>query len=478
MYRSATSKYPAIIIFTFLVLVSLAISYLMTRYGIIVAPAALLFVVGTLMMIAIVKEYRIGLYVVFFIGGFMFYFDRALDITFPLGTVYDAVAGLTFVALFISQKQRDWSLFANSVTAALLIYLIYQMLQLFNPNAVSPLGWIVSLRNNVSFLLYVVLFQYFSSVRSVKTFTTLWLIFAGIVAVYGLYQEYFGLADFELRWVNKDPERYKLYFIWGHMRKFSILSDPAAFGMFMAFSALASLVLAMGPFRPMQKIGFLLLAITMIMSMSYSGTRTATAMLAAGVAFFIMLTLHNPKILMGSAVVVFIFIVLMVGPFYSAPINRMRSTFTPSEDASMSVREMKRLARQPYVQSHPIGGGVYTTGLNGIRYAAGHPLADGIDPDSGFLLTALETGWIGLLVMLGLFFTVLVKGISSYYAMNDPQLKMYVLAYIVPFLALTVAHYAQDAVFQKPANLIFLSTYALVVKISSLEKQPAQEALA
>jgi hypothetical protein len=137
----------------------------------------------------------------------------------------------------------------------------------------------------------------------------------------------------------------------------------------------------------------------------------------------------------------------------------------------MAVRDYKRLSFQQYIQTHPIGGGLYTVGHNGERYAPGHPLAGKWDPDSGYLLTALETGWIGLLIFQGLFFLVLLQGINNFFAMKDPVLRTYILVFIVPFLALSVAHFTQDAMFYKPTNIIVYATYAVVVKLRTFEKK-------
>ena len=137
----------------------------------------------------------------------------------------------------------------------------------------------------------------------------------------------------------------------------------------------------------------------------------------------------------------------------------------------MAVRDVKRLRFQEYIQTHPIGGGLYTVGQNGDRYSPGHELAGKWDPDSGHLLTALETGWIGLLIFLGLFFMVMLQGINNFFALKDPVLRTYILLYIVPFLALSVAHFTQDALFHKPTNIVVYATYALVIKIRSFEKK-------
>jgi hypothetical protein len=151
--------------------------------------------------------------------------------------------------------------------------------------------------------------------------------------------------------------------------------------------------------------------------------------------------------------------------------SRLRSTFRGGNDPSMAVRDIKRIRFQEYVQTHPIGGGLNSVGNIGLRYSPGHELAGEWEPDSGYLLTALESGWIGLIIFMTMFFVVLRSGINNFFSMNDPVLKTYLLAYIVPFMALSVAHFTQDAMFTKPMNVIIVATYALVYRIPALQKK-------
>jgi putative inorganic carbon (HCO3(-)) transporter len=472
MYLNRAGKVSAFLVFLLLLLLSVGVTYLIAYKGILAGPLVLIGLAGVFLLGVILHDYKVGFYFLFGMGMFMFYVDRIVHIPIPMGIVYDALAAFIFIALFIQNKgDRDWTLFRNPITIAFVIITSYQLLQFFNPNAVSHVAWLVTLRNNVSFLLYVVCFQLFSTLKDVKRFTTVWMVMAGIVGFYGLYQEYVGLTAFEWRWLNSSEERLSLYLIWGKLRKFSMLSDPSSFGLFMAMSTLASAALAMGPFKPLHRIGYGFLSMVFFMSMSYSGTRTAMAMVAIGVAFFIIMTLQNKRTLIMATAIVFVGVVVLVGPFYGGTVNRIRSTFKPSDDPSMVVRDNKRTRMQHYILTHPIGGGLGTTGLNGQKYSPGHYLAGGWDPDSGYLSAALEMGWVGLTIFLVFFFIVIARGVNNYFALKDPLLKTLTLVYIVPFLAITVAHFTQDAMFQKPVNILVIVTYAMVVRIPSFEKK-------
>jgi putative inorganic carbon (HCO3(-)) transporter len=471
MITNRTIKFPASAIFALLLLISLAVAYLIADQGIVMGILVLLASVGVLLVGAVLKDYRIGFYFIFLMGVFMFYVDRIADISFPMGTVYDGLVALVFLSLFMEKKNHDWTLFKNPVTIMFAILIAYQVLELFNPSANSFVAWLVSLRNNISFFIYVICFLMFSSLKEITRFTTVWMAVALVVALYGIYQHFFGLTASEIAWMNKKPERIGLYIIWGQLRSFSFLSDPSSFGLFIGAGALAAMVLAMGPFKILYRIGFALLMVILLVAMSYSGTRTAMALVAIGIAFYIVIMLHNRRTIIASAALVFAGAILLFGPFYGGTMSRLRSTFKASDDPSMAVRDNKRIRLQEYVKTHPIGGGLNTVGRVGERYSPGHELAGPWDPDSGYLLTALETGWIGLLIFQALFFIVLLKGINNFFALNDPLLRTYLLVYIVPFMALSVAHFTQDAMFSKPNNIIVYATYALVIKIPAFEKK-------
>lgn len=471
MVTDRTIKFPAVAVFTVLLLVCLGVTYFIAQQGLTGGIAVLLGSIALVVIVVVARNYRVGYYLVFLMGVFMFIVDRLAKIDFPTGTIYDALTGLAFLSLVAGKNQNDWRSFKNPVTTAFVVLLVYQLLEFFNPSATSTIAWLMSWRNNSWFLLYAIAFQMFSSVGEVKTFTWVWIASAFIVAAYGIYQHVFGLPDFEMAYLNEVPGRVKLYINWGQLRAFSILPDPSSYGLFTGMGALASMVLALGPFRVRTRLAFGVLMVIFLIAMSYSGTRTAIAMVALGVAFYVIMMLHNRRTLFASGILVFMGLALLFGPFYGGTMSRLRSTFRGSDDPSMAVRDYKRLKFQEYIQTHPIGGGLNSVGNIGQRYSPGHELAGDWEPDSGYLLTALESGWVGLIIFQGMFFIVLLSGINNFFAMDEPVLKTYLLVYLVPFMALSVAHFTQDAMFTKPMNVIVYATYALVFKIPALQKK-------
>ncbi len=452
-------------------LVSIAASYFIATGSIIIGPLIILGVFGFFIVSAIAYDFSVGVYILFLMGTFMFYVSRLIPAPIPFGVFYDALVAITFACIFLNTKQtKDWTSFNNVFTFFFVVITAYQILQLFNPNAVSVKGWLVSMRNNTSLLLYIIFFQLFIAIKNIKWFTILWIGIAFIVALYGIYQEMFGLTAFEWRWIYEAPGRFELFYVWGSMRKFSFLSDPAVYGMFLSFAGIALVALAFGPYRLYWKFIFIATSVVVFIAMLYSGTRTATAMFAVGLVLLIMLNINNAKVILFALVVVFAGGIVFFGPFYSPEVIRLRSTFTPSEDASMGVRDYKRLTFQHYIRAHPIGGGLLTTGASGLLYSPGHPLAGNWDPDSGYLATALELGWIGLIIFIAFFAVVMIKGINNHFIIIDPFLRNLNMVYIVPFFALSVGHFTQHAMFSRPANLIIIATYALLIRLPQFDR--------
>ncbi|MTI20551.1 O-antigen ligase domain-containing protein, partial [Fulvivirga sp. RKSG066] len=289
-----------------------------------------------------------------------------------------------------------------------------------------------------------------------------------IVALYGIYQEFIGLPGYDLKWATATEERINLLFIQGKWRKWSFLSDPAIFGLFMAFGAIISFILTLGKFSLKRRAFFAFSGTMMLLAMFFSGTRTAYVMLPLAVIIYVLINISKVKTLMFAVASCILFLVVYFGPFYSKPIVRFRSAFNPSEDASMNLRDLNRQSIQPYIYSHPIGGGLTTSGVYGERFSPGHRLA-GFPPDSGFMKTLLETGWVGLLLLLTMYSIILGVGINNYYKCNNPKIKAYYAAFIASFFALTVALYAKENIEQFPQSLILYGIFVLMYKMPSLE---------
>lgn len=473
MQLSRTNVKNNIILFAVLVTASLGVAYLASNIHIMAAPMMLALLVGVACILLVARDFRWGLYILLIFGVLMGFIAKILPFNFPLGVPYDALIVATFFFLIIAtlRDRVEWNRLFNISTFFMVLLAVYGLLQAFNPNAVDLTGWLLSLRDHLTVLLYVVIFFVLKSQDDLKFFTKFWLALALVTGLYGVWQEIFGLTGFEWRWIYQAQNRYNLFFVLGHMRVFSFLSDPATFGLFMAYTILACLILALGPVRTAVKVMLGASILAMLLAMSYSGTRTATAVLVLGLAFFVVMTIQHRRtifIAIGAAMMI---LFVMFAPIYgNRTINRIRSTFKVEGDASMNLRDQTRTSYQTYILTHPIGGGMNTTGSGGERFAAKHELA-GVPPDSGYLKVALEQGWIGLLIFMSFFAYVTVKGIVVYFSLNDRWNKTLMLAYLVPFFAISIGNFTQNIMAQKAVLILLMATYVIVEKIKYIDQE-------
>lgn len=468
----------SILLFLLLMAGSLLLSLLVTQFGVGMGMALLALFICAPILLKVVADIEFGLYVLVWYSYFLFLIGRLLPVRLPVGIGLEVLEiALLIGVLFVEFKREkvDWSPFNNPITYIFLVLEVYNVLQFFNPNATSLAGWFVSTRGIVFDLIsYFIIVKVFSSLAIIKKFTKLWLFLSLLAALYAGYQEIFGYSDFEWRDIYSTPGAIDLIDNWGILRKFSFLADVASFGILMAISGVFCSVLALGPYRASIRLALVISALIMFVGMSFSGTRTATVIVPMGFLMYAIMNINKMSTLIMVLVFIMGMLVVLFGPFHGGIITRIRTAFEPGKDASMNVREYNRKRIQPYIHSHPIGGGVNTTDIEGERLSPGHPLA-GFATDNGYLKTALTIGWIGLIILMTFYFMIIVTGIRNFYRAKDPEIKSLYAAYICFFFALLIANYPQKAMGQKPTALILFAIYTIMPNMIRFDKQVPDE---
>jgi putative inorganic carbon (hco3(-)) transporter len=427
----------------------------------------------TLMVVCILNPFA-GLVINMLYCIFSAQLTRMLDMdTFPVGVVSDLLVLAILLGYFIRRVRlketlEEWM--TSPVTIAFLLMGAYITLQAVNWEQKSLGGWGQTIRKVIgSYILFFIAYDVFRDKAKVKSYITILFWCCVILGVYGCIQQAVGLFGFERNWVMAEDLRFGLICINGEFRKFSMLSGPTVYGLFMAGATCLYLVLSMekkGWEAWILRLG----CIPMILGGVYSGTRTSNLMMIAGLAFFVLLTFNkrNTRFLALSSAAVLV--ILLYLPIYSNyALNRFRTSFQGSHDESYLVRERNRAYIQPYIWAHPFGGGLYTTGTHGFDYNPGHYLA-GFPTDNDYLKKALETGWIGLILVLWLYFIIMRTSIRGYFLSKDPPEKYLAAGCGALLFGYFVASYTQEALGDLSDIVVYYPLIAILVRLEQSAK--------
>lgn len=387
----------------------------------------------------------------------------------PIGLLMDAmlltgVLGVVLRAL----KNRDWSWFDVPGKTVLILWLGYHLLQVGNPAAASRVAWFYVMRPAVAYpFLY---FIAYNMMKSKKDLNLVWgFIVAGIsiTIIWGLVQQVRGYFDFEMNYLVAN-EAIHLVYIQGRYRIFGTLTSPAQYGVVVTIFSMVFLL--MGVFlKSKTKYLYIILALTGFAAMVFSGTRTAYIVIPLTIAALVVLE-RSAKLYGLSAVLGVIFLVVILMPTNNYHIQRIQSVFKTEEDASYQVREQNRKAIMPFIYSHPLGGGLGSTGVWGMRFSP-HTMLAQFAPDAGYMRVAVELGWIGLILYAFLLVKMFLLSLFSYMKLKDPDLRILGLALLSALSSLFLIEYAQDINGKLPMNILLWILFAVMIKLPELQKE-------
>jgi putative inorganic carbon (HCO3(-)) transporter len=456
-----------------IVLIALVYAFTFSIWGITAGVGIIMILSVPTVIFCIVRYPRFGV-IFYLVLAYIIMYVLGFGIDFPIGTLMDGILLLLIISLFISQKIRpQWGIFNNSVSVIILVWIVYNLVQIANPAAESRLAWLYTIRSVAGVMLsYFIFNQYLNSKSFIRLIVKMWLALSLFAALYALKQEYIGFFEYEQRALDSNPILRSLLFINGQWRKSSIFSDPVAFSYNMVASAILCISLIFGPISRKQKVILGAFAGLFLYVMLFSGTRAAYVLIPVSMILLFILK-FNRTMLIYSMVFAFFMAGLIFMPSSSPSIQRFQSAFRPSEDASYNVRATNQKRIQPFILSHPLGGGLGATGVWGVRFAPYSFLAQ-FPPDSGYVRVAVELGWIGLFLICTLFFIVLKTGIENYFVIQDPELKTYCLAAVLIIFAISVGNFPQEAIVQFPLSVYFYLLIAIINVCRRLDESPTQ----
>jgi len=425
--------------------------------------------------VAIVFRYpEFGFYTAITASALIFLPDKLnIQIPVPLGVAIEAVQYCTLLAIIAKQYRARANVskfWRNPLTICFVVLLLYYFADKFNPVYHSTIAWSNYVRKYIShFAFYYTAFVLFDSFEKVKRFFLFAILLSLGLAIWGIKQQWFGIAEFEKQWFNRHPDMWALAFQSGFLRKFSILSDPATFGTLCASMMIFTLVIALRTSKKKTKRFMYFATICFMLGSSYSGTRTCNLMIVAGVLLYLLFTLNEVRTYMLMIFFVFFGLFMLYGPFKNNLIvQRISTTFKGNKDASAMLRSINRHRIQPFLQSHPMGGGIYTSGFEGDIYNKGHYLSK-FQPDSGFMKILAEQGYVGLFLTMTFYFIFMRRGIQGIFESRNPEIKAYYMAITAWLFSLLSGQYSQIAISNYPEILFYFPSLVILYKLKDYD---------
>ena len=286
--------------YLFLAVVALLLVYGIVAVDKLTGPIVLSVMGGFLLSVILFKSPYFGFYFLIAFSSITVTIDRLVELPLPSGTLIEIYTYLLLLSLLLKfelRKNMNLQFWTNPITMGLFILFAYYIVELFNPEMFSSLGWFSFFRKQLSyFIFYYLCYCLLDSRERIIFFIRFMIALSTLAALYACKQQWFGYSGFELRWIGTG-NGYTLLLQAGMLRKFSFFSDPATSGiLFAGISMLCVILLFRSGNRKEKKwLGFAL--VFNLLGYSYSGTRTATLMIIAGILLYCLSTIFERRTL-------------------------------------------------------------------------------------------------------------------------------------------------------------------------------------
>lgn len=404
--------------------------------------------------------------------GFFITVAKRISNDLPLGILIDSmilvIAGGVLLRLIAN---KNWEFISHPLSAMVGVWICYCGLEFLNPWSHAEYGWLVAFRSVAGWfgLFYLTLFA-IRRIRQMVIIHKTWIALSLVAALYGIWQWWAGPSELEFEWILAQSNRFDLLFDGETLRSFSLFSDPSTLGI---ICSLSGVMLSILSFRPGASVRRKLLGSAAI-TVLFFGTIVARSNIGyllpiAGLVFYTLLTLRKGAIVL-TASVLLLWLILVFVPIEHPTWNRFQQIANLSNTEGYQVRTQNQDWIQPFIQEHPIGAGLGTTGSIGERFAPDVWISQ-FPPDSGYVRIALETGWIGLLLYLSLLGLTLWTGIHGLFRSHSPRIKTLYHAYLTFCFMVIVGGVAQQVITQLPSGLMFIILMAAMVNLDRISPQ-------
>ncbi|MFA7116626.1 MAG: O-antigen ligase family protein [Bacteroidales bacterium] len=384
------------------------------------------------------------------------------------GIIFDAFLLLTLISFIVNLifKKNNLKGTINCVTICSLIWLLYCIMMLFNPEQFSTKSWISTIRGFALYLFIIPILTYSASkdYSKVKTFIKIWSILTILAVLKALMQKYWGWDNAEKYWLFVENHK-TTHIINSGIRYFSFMSDAANFGNTMGHSIVVFFITALVIKNKNKKIYYFIVSLLATWGLLLSGTRSALAVPFVGLAIYVILSKNKRNTMFMAVTILIIFLFFKFTPYGNGNqyIRRMRTVFNP-EDTSLEARTINKKRFAYYLKDKPFGIGI------GVSNGRAKDIPDSakevynIPTDSWYVMIWVETGIIGLTLNIILMLIILIYGCwITWTKIKNQEVLGITISLIGGIAGIMVASYANEIYGQFPSCTIIYMSYAFIL---------------
>jgi hypothetical protein len=445
-------------LYLFFILTSVAIAWVLATGGFKIGIVLLVAIPLPLLLITVFKYPEYYLLVVVVIAFIISLLSRYVP-GIPFGLSVDGILVLLILVLVFSKSVKfEPEYFTNLLSLALISWLAFSFIEVFNPLAKSKVAWFYSNRGLSIYPVMLILLSTYllKEFKHLKYFLIIWAVMAVFGTGWGLKQLILGVSQVEKQWLNAGAA--STHILFGKLRVFSYFSDAAQFGASQAHTSLVFGIIAL--YAGKVKFRWLLLFVSLLSlyGMLISGTRGALAILAIGGFAYFVMTKNFRIVVLGLLFATGAFVFLKYTTILQSnyQINRVRSALD-SNDPSLMVRVKREKILEGYMHDKPLGGGIGSAGYWGKRFSPGTFLAE-LGTDGHYTRLWMETGIIGLYLYYLMLAVIIFYLGKRLWFMEDSLHRQILVAFYSAFIGLCVASYTNGLLTQLPTGpLNFIS---------------------
>lgn len=413
--------------------------------------------------ILIFNRFEWLIYGIWIVGFLISLFGRYLP-GVPFGLSVDFFL-VFLIVVFIFHHHVKWegSFFTNPYILSMFIWLLYTIVELANPLAISKTAWFYANRGLSMYPIFIAVLTIYVArhhSKSLQVFLIIWAVFSLFGTLWGMKQLFLGVSATEHRWLMNGAA--STHILFGKLRIFSYYSDAAQFGASQAHTGLVFGLIGIFPGKLKYRWLYLLVAALSFYGMLISGTRGALAIPALGGMVYLILTKNFKILSIGilAGLLAFGFLKYTTIGQSNYQINRMRTALDP-DDPSLRVRKERNQVLSHYMADKPLGGGIGSAGFWGKRFTPGTFLAE-LGTDGHYTRIWMESGIIGLYLYLGMLGTIALVFGWKLWRMPDGLERQTFMGFYTAYIGLCMASYTNGLMVQNPTGPLLFSSLAFI----------------